>query len=83
MTFCVGSIIIAKGNDPIEIHYLMQHKRWKREIGEFRKWIKQMEKKYFCVSLRRKNEGVGGGSGISKQWNEAKEWIGQIHINER
>ena len=27
--------------------------------------------------------GGGGGGSINKQWNRAKEWIGQIHINER
>ena len=47
--------------------------------NELSKW----EKNVFCVSRKRIVGGVGGGSYINKQWNEAREWIEQIHINER
>ena len=46
--------------------------------NELSKW----EKNVFCVSRKRIVGGVGGGS-INKQLNEAREWIEQIHINER
>ena len=68
-TFCVGSIIIAKGN-PKEIYYLMQYKEDKIRVeNELSKYERKL-----CVSSKYKKEKAAAAAARAMEWSERMNW---------